>query len=275
MKHAIIVAHPNPDSFNLTMARAYKAAVEHAGHRAELRDLYRIGFDPRMGAGEIPQSTGFKAADDVQAERASIGGADVFIFVYPLWLNSPPAMMKGYMERVFGMGFAYGPGGGTEPLLAGRRMISITSSGAPKDWVVDTGAWQALRKLFDERLEMWAKSESGKKGSKVMSLEFSNGSLVHKVEGAADLKLAYTGATAGVFGLTFLPRDLHDVVKALLAQRAGSFEVSGDTGGLLCLKWTDGVGAYEVYLPTATASGGLNAKRIEPMRCEAAIAQAA
>ena len=150
MKHAIIVAHPNPDSFNLTMARAYKAAVEHAGHRAELRDLYRIGFDPRMGAGEIPQSTGFKAADDVQAERASIGGADVFIFVYPLWLNSPPAMMKGYMERVFGMGFAYGPGGGTDPLLAGRRMISITSSGAPKDWVVDTGAWQALRKLFDE-----------------------------------------------------------------------------------------------------------------------------
>ncbi len=132
-----------------------------------------------------------------------------------------------------------------------------------------------LRKLFDERLKEWAKSESGKKGSKQMSLEFGNGCLVHKVEGAADLKLTYTGATAGVFGLTFLPRDLHDVVKALLTQRVASFEVSGDTGGLLCLKWTDSIGAYEVYLPTATASSGLNAKRIEPMRYEAAISQAA
>ena len=167
----------------------------------------------------------------------------------------------------------------------GRRSYCFADMGAQAHKPLDVDGFKPqfsvvvdaaeLRKLFDERLEMWAKSESGKKGSKVMSLEFSNGSLVHKVEGAADLKLAYTGATAGVFGLTFLPRDLHDVVKALLAQRAGSFEVSGDTGGLLCLKWTDGVGAYEVYLPTATASGGLNAKRIEPMRCEAAIAQAA
>jgi NAD(P)H dehydrogenase (quinone) len=151
MKHAIIVAHPNVDSFNLTMARAYKAAAEGAGHRVELRDLYRIGFDPRLGDGEIPRPSGFKPADDVNAERASIGGADVFVFIYPLWFNSPPAMLKGYMERVFGMGFGYGPGaGGMEPLLKGRRMVSISSSGAPRDWVVAGGAWDALRKLFDE-----------------------------------------------------------------------------------------------------------------------------
>ena len=151
VKHAVIVAHPNADSFNLTMARTYKAAAERAGHRVELRDLYRIGFDPRLGDGEIPRPAGFKPADDVEAERATIGGADVFVFVYPLWFNSPPAMMKGYIERVFGMGFGYGPGGGgMEPLLRGKRMVSLSSSGAPKDWVVSGGAWDALRKLFDE-----------------------------------------------------------------------------------------------------------------------------
>jgi NAD(P)H dehydrogenase (quinone) len=151
VKHAIIVAHPNLESFNLTMARAYQAAAQRSGGQAVLRDLYRIGFDPRLADGEIPRPGGFAPAEDVKAERALIGDADVFVFVYPLWFNGPPAMMKGYVERVFGMGFGYGAGQtGAEPLLRGRMMVSISSSGAPKDWMVETGAWQAVRKLFDE-----------------------------------------------------------------------------------------------------------------------------
>ena len=153
MKHAIIVAHPNPDSFNLTMARAYQAAVERSGGQAVLRDLYRIGFDPRLADTEIPRPSGFAPAEDVKAERALIGDAQVFTFVYPLWFNSPPAMLKGYIDRVFSMGFGFGPGAhGNEPLLRGRMMLSITSSGAPKSWVVETGAWEAMRKLHDEHI---------------------------------------------------------------------------------------------------------------------------
>jgi len=153
MKHAIIVAHPNAESFNLTMARAYQTAVERAGGVVVLRDLYRMGFDPRMADGEIPRPSGYQAGEDVKAERALIGDADVFAFVYPLWFNAPPAMLKGYIDRVFGMGFGFGPAAGAiEPLLRGRRMLSITSSGAPKHWVVETGAWDAMRKLFDEHV---------------------------------------------------------------------------------------------------------------------------
>jgi len=151
MKHAVIVAHPNPHSFNLTMARAYQGAVEALGGECLLRDLYHVGFDPRLGDHEIPRPKGFEAAADVKAERALIGDADVFCFVYPLWFNSPPAMMKGYLERVFGMGFGYGPSeGGNEPLLHGRTMVSISSSGAPKAWMAETGNWDALRRLFDQ-----------------------------------------------------------------------------------------------------------------------------
>jgi len=150
MKHAVIVAHPNVESFNLTMARAYQAAAVQAGHAVAFRDLYRLGFDPRLADGEIPRPTGFAPADDVKAERALIGDADVFVFVYPLWFNSPPAMLKGYLDRVFGMGFGYGAAAEGEPMLVGRRMVSISSSGAPKGWVVETGAWDALRKLFDQ-----------------------------------------------------------------------------------------------------------------------------
>jgi NAD(P)H dehydrogenase (quinone) len=153
MKHAVIVAHPSAQSFNLAMATAYIAAVEGLGDAAVLRDLYRLGFDPCLRETEIPRPGGFSAGADVAAERAVIGDADVFVFVYPLWFNAPPAMLKGYLDRVFGMGFGFGPGvGGTQPQLAGRRMISITSSGAPEAWVVETGAWAAMRKLFDEHV---------------------------------------------------------------------------------------------------------------------------
>ena len=85
------------------------------------------------------------------SERQLLADVGVFAFVYPLWMNAQPAMLKGYIDRVFGMGFAYGPGkGGNVPLLKSRKMMCFTSSGAPTDWVVSTGAWSAIQKLFDE-----------------------------------------------------------------------------------------------------------------------------
>lgn len=153
MKHAIIVAHPNPSSFNMSVARAYEAAVIAAGHQAVLRDLYAMDFDPRLHADEIPGAKGFAPRSDIVEERRLLADATTFAFVYPLWLNAPPAILKGYLDRVFGMGFAYGRGGGGNmPLLKGRSMISLTSSGAPTEWVKKTGAWDALSKLFDEHL---------------------------------------------------------------------------------------------------------------------------
>ena len=85
------------------------------------------------------------------AERTLLDNVDVFsALFYPFWLNAPPAILKGYLERVFGMGFAYRPSSaGTEQLLAGRTLISFSSSGAPDAWVKSTGAWDALRTLFD------------------------------------------------------------------------------------------------------------------------------
>ncbi len=151
MKHALIVAHPKLDSFTLTMARAYETAAKALGHEVARRDLYRMGFEPRLGAAEIPGPGGFTPGEDVLAERALIGQARVFAFVYPLWFHAPPAILKGYIDRVFGMGFGYGPeAGGNQPLLTGRMMISLTSSGAPQAWIRESGDWEAMRKLFDQ-----------------------------------------------------------------------------------------------------------------------------
>ncbi len=154
MKHAVILAHPSESSFASTVARTWAASARSAGHAVEFRDLYRIGFDPCLRDCEIPRPAGFAAGGDVQAERKRVGDADVFVFVYPLWFYAPPAMMKGYIDRVFGMGFGYGPQrlGGASQLLDGRGMLSFTSTGAPSFWVEENGDMAAIRRLFDTHL---------------------------------------------------------------------------------------------------------------------------
>jgi NAD(P)H dehydrogenase (quinone) len=150
MKHAIILAHPSATSFVGSLASTYREVGLTRTHEVIVRDLYEMHFDPCLREDEIPWSPKYAVRDDVMAERELLKDMDVFAFFYPIWLNSPPAILKGYMERVFGMGFAYRrEGSGNAPLLKGRKLISFTSSGAPTEWVIQTGAWQAMRTLFD------------------------------------------------------------------------------------------------------------------------------
>jgi len=153
MRHALILAHPRRASFTGAVMDAYRQAVEALGHETEIRDLYAMGFDPCLKASEIPGAPDYAVGADVLAERAQIGGCDVFALFYPLWLNAPPAMLKGYLDRVFGFGFAYGGDGHSfNPLLTGRRLISFSASGAPNAWVERTGTLEAVHTLFDRYL---------------------------------------------------------------------------------------------------------------------------
>lgn len=150
MRHAVIATHPLAKSFTLAVANAYCDALRQKGHEANLRDLYRMNFAPTLSSDELPKPGGFSPNADVLEERRLLARVEVFAFFYPFWMNAQPAMMKGYIDRVFGMGFAYGAvGGNNVPLLKGRKMISFTSSGAPTEWVVESGAWDAARRLFD------------------------------------------------------------------------------------------------------------------------------
>lgn len=153
MKHAIILAHPKPTSFCASIAKTCARTLRSLGHTVVVRDLYGIDFDPRLQAGEIPVYTGYAPAADVIRERGKLAKADSFIFVYPFWFNAPPAILKGYVDRVFSMGFGYRPGsGGTETLLDGRSLASFSTSGAPEEWVNNTGALPALMTVFDRHL---------------------------------------------------------------------------------------------------------------------------
>ncbi|HUZ71796.1 MAG TPA: NAD(P)H-dependent oxidoreductase [Stellaceae bacterium] len=108
MKHLIVTAHSVEDSFTMGLARAYATELEKLGHSQRTRDLYRMEFDPVLAAHELmPVSTDHPVTADVAQCQDDIWAADALTVVYPLWWLTMPAMMKGYIDRVFARGFAY------------------------------------------------------------------------------------------------------------------------------------------------------------------------
>jgi NAD(P)H dehydrogenase (quinone) len=151
-KHAVIVCHPAVASFTMSVATRYRETVEALRHQVVIRDLYQMDFDPVLKEDERPTSPSHVLADDVAEELELLAGTDVFVLVYPIWFGSPPALIKGYIDRVLGAGFPYGAVRDRRfhPLMAGKRLVSFTSSGTTRAWLEEQGAWRSLRTLYDD-----------------------------------------------------------------------------------------------------------------------------
>jgi NAD(P)H dehydrogenase (quinone) len=147
-----VVAHPEADSFVAEAAERYCKAVRSKGHHAQVRDLYRLGFDPVLKRTERTR-TADRLPACVKAELAALQGVDVIVFVYPVWFGTPPAILKGYIERVFGAGFVFDsvtrP---RHPILHGKTLVSITVSGSLSTWLHEHGVLNSLQNLFERYL---------------------------------------------------------------------------------------------------------------------------
>jgi NAD(P)H dehydrogenase (quinone) len=154
MKHLVVVGHPAEDSFTLALTRAYGDELQLLGHTTKIYDLYRRGFDPVLTAHELaPVSADNPVSADVARAQEDIRAADVLTIIYPLWWLSMPAMMKGYIDRVFARGFAYESHQGTvHGLLSGKKSVLITLSGAPLPLLVTSGNWNAVQVLQDTHI---------------------------------------------------------------------------------------------------------------------------
>jgi len=155
LSHAIILAHPDARSFNAAIAERYATTVRALGHDVVIRDLYRLHFDPILKAGERPTAEDYMLNGDVAAELDQLQGIDIVVLVYPLWFGLPPAMMKGYIDRVFGAGFSYHAvrDRTTHPWLTGKTLLSFTTSGTSRSWLEEQGAWLSLKTIFDDYLK--------------------------------------------------------------------------------------------------------------------------
>jgi len=153
-KHAVILCHPDPESFNAAVAKTYCEAVRANFHEAIVRDLYSLKFDPILRANEQPSALEFVPLPDVAVELDALSNADVIVLVYPIWFGTPPAMLKGYVDRVLGAGFGHRlmreRGGGS--VAAGKHLVSITTSGNSSQWLDSQGALASLHNVFDNYL---------------------------------------------------------------------------------------------------------------------------
>ena len=105
MNISVILAHPVADSFNHAIAEAVVAQLRHSGHRASFHDLYREGFDPLLPGEEIAADAALPP--DIAAYCEEVGTADGLVIVHPNWWGQPPAILKGWVDRVMRPGVAY------------------------------------------------------------------------------------------------------------------------------------------------------------------------
>jgi len=135
MKILIILGHPDPDSLNHAIAYTVRDDLRSAGHDIMFHDLYAEGFPPLLFAEEIPESG--KLHQQIEAHCHELSSADGVVIVHPNWWGQPPAILKGYIDRVFRPGVAYrfeeGDGGEGIPigLLNASTAVVINTSNTP------------------------------------------------------------------------------------------------------------------------------------------------
>ena len=111
MKVLLVLCHPRADSFTAAIADTFARHAIAAGHEIEHFDLYREGFDPVMREIDEPSWDNLDKvySDEVLTEMARIERNQAIVMVCPIWWWSFPAMLKGWIDRVWNLGFAYGP----------------------------------------------------------------------------------------------------------------------------------------------------------------------
>jgi len=106
MNISVILAHPSQGSFNHAIAHTVDEALRDNRYTVFFHDLYAEGFDPILPAYEIPKGVGLDPSIRKHCEEIAI--ADGIVIVHPNWWGQPPAILKGWVDRVIRPGVAYG-----------------------------------------------------------------------------------------------------------------------------------------------------------------------
>ncbi len=153
MRVSTILAHPDRASFNHAIAATVHKALEANGHEVFYHDLYAEGFDPVLPGSEVAR--GAAAPSEVELHCAEIALADGIVIVHPNWWGQPPAILKGWIDRVLRPDVAYrfleGDKGDGVPvgLLEAKAALVFNTSNTPE---------QREREVFGDPLEtLWKK----------------------------------------------------------------------------------------------------------------------
>ncbi|MFF7022902.1 NAD(P)H-dependent oxidoreductase [Streptomyces klenkii] len=147
-KILIVSAHPEPRSLNATLTAFAADHLRAAGHEVQVSDLYAMKWKATLDADDFPGHPGDRPlavmsdseratlagrlTPDVAAEQEKLRWSDAVILQFPMWWFSAPAILKGWIDRVFTAGFGYGPTlpppySEGAPLMGRRALVSVTA----------------------------------------------------------------------------------------------------------------------------------------------------
>jgi NAD(P)H dehydrogenase (quinone) len=143
MKAHIVFAHPNIQSYNGALRNIAIEELKNNGYEVSVSDLYQMNFKASADKNDFTELhnkdyfdiQGEQAialqnntfTEDIKREHQLLSEAELIIFQFPLWWYSMPALLKGYIDRVFSMGWAYGGG----QALVGKKILVSMTTGAP------------------------------------------------------------------------------------------------------------------------------------------------
>lgn len=160
MNILIVTAHDKPESLTAALYNTSLGVLERAEHVLEMTELYSHQFNAVASLIDFQTSSGVHTnymfeqqrsmnigsgfSPDITAEMQKITKAELIIFHFPLWWSAPPAILKGWFERVFAMGFAWNSGSRYEAgLLRGKKALIVTSCGDPESYYSPDGMHKA------------------------------------------------------------------------------------------------------------------------------------
>lgn len=157
MKVLLVFAHPEPQSLAASLRDVAIRELELAGHEVRVSDLYAMRWKSEVDRSDFPSLTpgarlnvvaasgeAFAAqalTEDVEAEQEKLLWADALILQFPLWWYSMPAILKGWVDRVYAYGFAYGVGEHSDRHW-GDRFGEGKFAGKRAMLIVTTGGWE-------------------------------------------------------------------------------------------------------------------------------------
>jgi NAD(P)H dehydrogenase (quinone) len=154
MRVLVLFAHPLEDSFHATLHRTAVSALRAAGHEVDDCDLYAEGFDPVLSAEER------RHYNDLSRNRALVApyvdrllAAEALVLCFPTWSFGPPAILKGFFDRVLlpGVSFTLENNVARRTLTNIRHIAAIVTYGRPRHvawWVGDSSRQLVTRYLY-------------------------------------------------------------------------------------------------------------------------------
>jgi NAD(P)H dehydrogenase (quinone) len=167
LKLLLVYCHPDPQSFGAALRQAAVESLRAAGHELREIDLYGEGFDPVFSRAEKASYLGDtqRNIEGVAAHVEALRWAEGWVVVYPTWFYGAPAMLKGWLERVWLPGVSFRIASAKQRTIGGelrniRLFVGITTSGSPWWWlkvIGDPGRslfMKGLRPLYAKGVRM-------------------------------------------------------------------------------------------------------------------------